>query len=43
MRGLEKDEVNWFIEIDRNPITEKEIREAKQSLRVFQEIKPRQD
>jgi hypothetical protein len=41
MRDLEKDEVKWFIEIDTSPITEKEILEAKHSLRVFQEIKPR--
>jgi hypothetical protein len=41
MRDLEKDEVKWFIEIDETPITENELYEAKQSLKVFQDIKSR--
>ncbi len=40
MRKLEADEAEWFIELDQRPITEKEINEAKKSLKVFQGIKP---
>jgi len=41
MRGLEKDEVKWFIEVDERPITESEIREARHSFTVYRKIKPR--